>query len=88
LLINEGNGWLAATSSGFRTANPTQVAELRGILGSDAFWSAPASGGPGCTDAGASLLMMKLPERSEIVRTGTCGETQINEQLVRAALQA
>ena len=88
LLIRENGQWLAATASGFRSARTEITEQLDAQLASAAFWSAPSSGGPACTDAGASLLLLKVPSRPETVRTGTCGTTQPNERVTMLAIGA
>jgi hypothetical protein len=88
LLIRENGQWFAATPTGFRPAKAEAVPQLEALLANRAFWAAPNWTGPRCTDAGASLLMLKVPNRAEIIRHGTCGETQPTEHLVRLALEA
>ena len=88
LLMRENGQWFAATSAGFRPAKAETVAKLDALLADRAFWATPNWTGPGCTDAGASLLMLKVPNRAEIIRHGTCGETQPTEYFVRLALEA
>jgi hypothetical protein len=88
MLIREKNQWLAATPSGFRPAKPNKAAAIDAILGDWAFWAEPAWAQPGCTDAGGSLLMLKVPQRARIVRQGACGATQRTERLVFLGLEA
>ena len=88
LLMRENGQWFAATASGYRPAKAESVAKLEAQLADRAFWAAPNWTGPRCTDAGASLLMLKVPNRPEIIRHGTCGETQPTDYLVRLALDA
>ena len=88
MLIRENGKWLAATESGFRSAKPESAAAIDAIIGDPAFWAEPAWAQPGCTDAGGSLLMLKVPQRARIVRQGACGATQRTERLVFLGLQA
>ena len=88
LLMREDGQWLAASPDGYRPARADATAQLDSLLASRDFWPAPTTGGPGCTDAGASLLMLKVPQRAETVRIGTCGETELNERAARLALDA
>ena len=88
MLIRVDGQWLAATSIGFRAINPEKAATIDAVLGDAAFWAEPAWAQPGCTDAGGSLLMLKVPQRPRIVRQGACGATQRTERLVFLALEA
>jgi hypothetical protein len=88
LLMRENGQWFAATATGFRPATANAVPKLEALLADRAFWATPNWTGPGCTDAGASLLMLKVPNRAEIIRHGTCGDTQPTEYFVRLALEA
>jgi hypothetical protein len=88
ILIKEEGRWLAASDSGWRPAQPDRVAEIETMLASTSFWSAPSTGRPLCTDAGAGLLMVKVPKRAETIRNGTCGPTEPNERLALAAVDS
>ncbi len=88
MLVREDGRWLAATDTGFRPAKPDKAAAIDAILADAAFWAEPAWAQPGCTDAGGSLLMLKVPARERIVRQGACGATQRTERLVFLALEA
>lgn len=88
LLFHEGQGWLVATKDGARPAQPAAITEIRALLSDPLFWRQPDWAGPGCTDAGASLLMLKLPGRPESVRRGACGDTELTERLVQLAHRA
>ena len=88
MLIRDASGWQVATATGYRQARPDKAAAIDAILGDKAFWAEPAWSQPGCTDAGGSLLMLKVPQRARIVRQGACGATQRTERLVFLALEA
>ena len=88
MLIRDNGQWLVATATGFRLAKPDKSAAIDAIIADPAFWAEPAWAQPGCTDAGGSLLMLKLPSRSQIVRQGACGATQRTERLVFLGLEA
>lgn len=88
MLIFENGYWLAATPEGFRQARPDKVPEIERVLADPAFWAEPEWAPPGCTDAGASLLLMRAPGKPEIVRSATCGGTGRSELLVFRALEA
>jgi len=88
MLIRENGQWLAATATGFRPVKPEKAARIDAVLADPAFWAEPAWAQPGCTDAGGSLLMLKVPQRAQIVRQGACGATQRTERLVFFSLDA
>lgn len=88
MLFRENGQWLAARAEGLRAAKPDKVGEIEAILADPAFWAEPEYAEPGCTDAGASLLMLKLPDRARITRRSACGATQRGEHLVFRALEA
>lgn len=88
ILIFENDYWQAATPDGFRQARLDKVPEIERVLADPAFWAEPEWAPPGCTDAGASLLLMKAPGKPEIVRSATCGSTGRSETLVIRALEA
>ena len=88
MLFREGDGWLAVTPEGVRPARPDKLVEIEAIIADTAFWAEPEYAEPGCTDAGASLLMLKLPDRPRVTRRSSCGATQEGERLVFRALEA
>ena len=88
MLVFENGNWLVATPGGLRPAKAEQAAQIDAILKDRLFWAEPAWSNPTCTDAGGSLLMLKVPVRPRIVRQGACGATQLTERLVFRALDA
>jgi hypothetical protein len=88
LLFHEKGQWLSADPSGVRPAHPQPIAAIRRILADPGFWRLPASAPPGCTDAGAGLLLLKIPRHQEIARRGTCGDTELTQRLVSIAIDA
>ena len=88
MLVRRDGQWLAATANGFRPAKADKAAAVEAIVRDADFWAEPAWAQPGCTDAGGSLLMLKVPPRERIVRQGACGATQRTERLVFLALEA
>lgn len=88
LLFHENGTWLAATKDGVRQARPDKIQEIRQVLSGDRFWKEPVWAPPGCTDAGASLLLLKIPGRPEVVRSASCGTTGGSETVVFRALEA
>ena len=81
LLLHEHGRWLVATASGVRPASTEATTEIRRLLSEPAFWRQPQAAGPGCTDAGASLLMIRYAGRRETILRGTCGETELTQRL-------
>lgn len=88
LLFEEKGQWLAATPSGVRPANAPAMDKVRAALSDGRFWRQPNWTPPRCTDAGASLLLIKVKGRREALRRGSCGETELTQRLVLAALEA
>lgn len=85
LLVRRGGEWLVATGTGWRAAPAEIVAELDRAVADPAFWSEP-SYTPPCPDFGASLLLLKVPGKTETVRNSTCMSRA--SRLVEAALRA
>ena len=88
VLFVENGSWLAATAKGVRLARPDKVGEIRQLLSAGRLWQEPVWAPPGCTDAGASLLLLKMPGHPETVRSASCGGTGSSEALVFRALEA
>jgi len=88
MLFMEHGVWMAADAGGVRQARPDKVSEIDAILSNPAFGAEPDFPAPGCTDSGASLLMVKLPARPRQTRRGVCGAGQHGEHLVFRALEA
>lgn len=88
VLFVEHGLWMAATREGVRQARIEKVQEIRRVLMTDKFWKEPVWAPPGCTDAGASLLLLKVPGRPEVVRSASCGATGGSEAIVFRALEA
>ena len=85
LLVRRAEGWMVAAGTGWRRADAEAAGELDRIVADPAFWSEPTSTPP-CPDYGASLLLLKVPGRSETVRNSMC--TSQASRLVEAALRA
>jgi hypothetical protein len=88
VLFMERGTWLAATRNGVGQARADKVRQIDEILSSGKVWSEPVWAPPGCTDAGASLLLLKVPRRREVVRSASCGAAGGSEALVFRALEA
>lgn len=88
MLIRRDGQWLAAQAGvGFVPVTAGKAARLEAALRETAFWKDPAWAPPGCTDAGASLIWLKLPGRPVQGRSGTCGETERTERLVSILME-
>ena len=85
VLIRDNGFWTVATATGWRSAHAEAAAELDALLADRRFWSEPAYTPP-CPDAGASLVLLKVPGHAETIRNSTC--TSLAERLVSAALRA
>jgi hypothetical protein len=85
MLVRENGRWMAAVEGGWRPARAEAATELDGLLADPRFWAEPPYVPP-CPDAGASLLLLKVPGRRETVRNSTC--TSLAERVVSAALRA
>lgn len=83
LLMKQSDGWMVATTTGWRPAKADAAAELDRVFSNPQFWSEPAYIPP-CPDYGASLLLLKLPGKAETVRKSTC--FSVSEKAVFAAL--
>jgi hypothetical protein len=88
VLFVENGTWVTATREGARQARAANVQTIRQVLSAQKFWGEPVWAPPGCTDAGASLLLLKIPGRPEVVRSASCGGTGASESIVFAALEA
>jgi hypothetical protein len=88
LLVRENGQWLTATPTGWRPVAAPASTALDQALADPAFWKEPAFAPPTCTDAGASRLLLRYPNRPLTVRQGACGATARTEHLVGLALNA
>ena len=88
MLFRENGRWLVAAGNEVRSANAASVSRIEALLADEAFWRQPNWTAPQCTDAGASLLLIKLPRRTETLRRGSCGATELTQRLVATALEA
>jgi hypothetical protein len=88
MLIREDGRWMAAAVGGLRAVADDKAAAIDAAIADPAFWNEPVSARATCTDAGASLLLLRTPKRQALVRKGTCGATQRTERLIFAALNA
>jgi hypothetical protein len=85
LLYKERGTWMVATEEGWRQVHSEVSDELDAILAGRTLWNETATI-QACPDYGASLLLLKVPERARIVRNHQC--TSETSRLVGEALQA
>jgi hypothetical protein len=85
LLMRAEGRWLAATLDGWRDADRDAAAEIDAAMASREFWNEPAASFP-CPDYGASLMLLKAPQRARTVRNSKC--PGISDRIVQAALRA
>ena len=76
---------MVAAAGGWRPASGDASAEIDRVVSDPAFWSEPPLNLP-CPDYGASLLLLKVPDRAETVRKSSC--TSAADKAVLAALRA
>ena len=83
LMMKTAQGWMVATASGWRPATPEHSAEIDRLIADPAFWAEPATDMP-CPDYGASLLLLKVPGKANIVRKSGC--PNLADKAVAAAI--
>jgi hypothetical protein len=85
MLVRRAEGWLVATSTGWRPATSEPGAELDRLIADAGFQQEPAYTPP-CPDFGASLLLLKHLGKAETVRNSTCmsGASRVVEAALRA----
>ena len=89
MLVRRSEGWVTArVGAGFVPVAANKGAALDAALRDPGFWNEPVYTRPTCTDAGSSLLWLKVPGKSATLRRGACGATERTERLVWLALEA
>ena len=89
MLVRRDGQWLTARAGqGWVPVASDKAGAIDLLLRDARFWNEPDHSRPTCTDAGASLLWLKAPERRAITRRGACGATQLTEKMVLQALEA
>jgi hypothetical protein len=88
MLLRRKGQWHAAREGGFAALAPDKGRALDAALAESAFWKEPAYVAPGCTDAGSSLLWLKMPNRPLLVRQGSCGGTELSQRVIFLALDS
>jgi hypothetical protein len=86
LLIFEQNVWYRAETGGaFRPLTAAQQQNWLAALADTGPWAEPTYANPTCTDAGATYLIVALPNRPFLLRAANCG-TPKSERLGLAAI--
>jgi hypothetical protein len=89
MLIRRSGAWLVARGGGEFLPIPSEkAAHIDALLSEGAFWAEPSFNPPTCTDAGGSLLWLRVEGRPATVRQGSCGSMARTEQLVLLALES
>ena len=86
ILILERGVWLRATTGGvFRALTADQQQQWLAALADSGPWAEPTFANPTCTDAGATYLIVSIPNRPFLLRAANCA-TPESERLGLAAI--
>ncbi|CAA9506434.1 MAG: hypothetical protein AVDCRST_MAG09-1080 [uncultured Sphingomonas sp.] len=86
LLILEQSVWYRAeTGAAFRPLTPREQSEWLSALSDTGPWAEPTYANPTCTDAGATYLIVSVPNRPFLLRAANCA-TPKSERLGLAAI--
>jgi hypothetical protein len=86
MLILERNVWYRAETGGtFRPLTTAQQQQWLAVLADPGPWAEPTFAHPTCTDAGATYLVVSVPNRPFLLRAANCA-TPKSEQLGLAAI--
>ena len=85
LLLESGVWHQAETGGAFRPLTAAQQQQLLAVLADPGPWSEPTFANPTCTDAGATYLIVSLPNRPYLLRAANCA-TPKSERLGLAAI--
>lgn len=86
LLILDQNVWYRAETGGtFRPLTKDQQQQWLTVLGDTGPWAEPTFAHPTCTDAGATYLIVFIPNRPFLLRAANCA-TPKSERLGLAAI--
>ena len=85
LLLDRGVWYRAEIGGAFQPLNASQQRRWLAALSDPAPWSEPTYGNPTCTDAGATYLIVSLPNRPFLLRAANCA-TPASERLGLAAI--
>ncbi|HEY0012754.1 MAG TPA: hypothetical protein VGB79_07865 [Allosphingosinicella sp.] len=79
-MVRGTGGWAGWSGTAQRPVASARTAEIDRILSEPAFWAEPDYAAPGCTDAGARRLVVRLAARTA-VRQQSCGGTGLTGRL-------
>jgi hypothetical protein len=86
MLILERNIWYRAETGGiFRALTTAQQKQWLAALADTGPWAEPTFANPTCTDAGATYLIVSVPNRPFLLRAANCA-TPLSERLGLAAI--
>ncbi len=85
LFLERGTWYRAGTGGSFSPLDPRQQQEWLEILADTGPWAEPTYAHPSCTDAGATYLVVSLPNRPYLLRAANCA-TPRSERLGLAAI--
>lgn len=72
LIFEQGKWFKAETGGGFQPLTAAQLRQWLVVLADTAPWIEPAYANPTCTDAGATYLIVSVPERPFLIRAANC----------------
>jgi len=85
LLLEQGIWYQADTGGSFSALSSVQQRDWLAVLADPGPWAEPAFADPTCTDAGATYLIVSLPNRPFLLRAANCA-TPMSERLGLAAI--
>jgi hypothetical protein len=85
LLLEKGVWHRAETGGAFKPLTSDQQQQLLTALADTGPWAEPTFANPTCTDAGATYLIVSLPNRPFLLRAANCG-TPKSEKLGLAVI--
>lgn len=85
LLLERGTWYRAETGGSFRPLTSDQQQQWLAVLADTGPWAEPTFAHPTCTDAGATYLIVSLPNRPFLLRAANCA-TPKSERLGLAAI--
>jgi hypothetical protein len=86
ILILEQNVWYRAETGGaFRALTTPQQQQWLAVLADTRPWAEPTFANPTCTDAGATYLIVSVPNRPFLLRAANCA-TPLSERLGLTAI--
>jgi hypothetical protein len=85
LFLEQGVWYRAETGGSFRPLHPVEQQQWLAVLADTGPWAEPTFAHPTCTDAGATYLIVSLPNRPFLLRAANCA-TPKSERLGLAAI--